>query len=121
LKNPESEKVRALEMSVKEIREAKNELIKISCDEKQRALYELRAKALKDETSALNKAKREGKEEGLKEGKEKGLKEGKEKGIKEGEKIKSLEIAKNLLDVLDDETIALKTGLTVDEINQLRK
>ncbi|MPQ45314.1 Rpn family recombination-promoting nuclease/putative transposase, partial [Clostridium tarantellae] len=113
LKNPESEKVRALEMSVKEIREAKNELIKISCDEKQRALYELRAKALKDETSALNKAKREGKEEGLK--------EGKEKGIKEGEKIKSLEIAKNLLDVLDDETIALKTGLTVDEINQLRK
>ncbi|MPQ45379.1 PD-(D/E)XK nuclease family transposase, partial [Clostridium tarantellae] len=41
LKNPESEKVRALEMSVKEIREAKNELIKISCDEKQRALYEL--------------------------------------------------------------------------------
>ncbi|WP_327445297.1 Rpn family recombination-promoting nuclease/putative transposase [Clostridium tarantellae] len=113
LKNPESEKVRALEMSVKEIREAKNELIKISCDEKQRALYELRAKALKDETSALNKAKREGKEEGLKEG----LKEGKEKGIKEGIEA----VARNLLDVLDNETIALKTGLTVDEINQLRK
>ena len=31
------------------------------------------------------------------------------------------EIAKNLLDVLDVETIALKTGLTVDEVNSLKK
>jgi predicted transposase/invertase (TIGR01784 family) len=69
LKNPESEKVRSLEMSIKEIREAKDELIKMSNDEKQRALYEMRAKRLKDEISALNKAKEEGKAVGIIEGK----------------------------------------------------
>ena len=36
LKNPESEKVRSLEMSVDEIREAKDELIKMSNDDTQR-------------------------------------------------------------------------------------
>lgn len=69
LKNPESEKVRSLEMSIKEIREAKDELIKMSNDEKQRALYEMREKRLKDEISALNKAKEEGKAVGIIEGK----------------------------------------------------
>ena len=51
---------------------------------------------------------------------DKGLKEGREKGLKEGEKRKAIEIAKSLLDVLDVETIALKTGLSVDEINKLK-
>lgn len=43
-----------------------------------------------------------------------------ERGKEIGEKIKALEIAKNLLDILDDETIGLKTGLPVDEIKRLR-
>ena len=47
---------------------------------------------------------------------DKGLKEGR----KEGEKRKAIEIAKSLLDVLDIETISLKTGLSVDEINKLK-
>ena len=34
---------------------------------------------------------------------------------------KAIEIAKNLLDVLDNRTIALKTGLDVEQIEQLRK
>ncbi|MGL5693623.1 MAG: hypothetical protein ACRCXA_06080 [Peptostreptococcaceae bacterium] len=46
--------------------------------------------------------------------------EGKEEGIKEGEKKKAIEIAQSLLDVLDVETIALKTGLSIDEINKLK-
>jgi hypothetical protein len=33
---------------------------------------------------------------------------------------KAIEIAKNLLDVLDDETISLKTALSVKEIKKLR-
>lgn len=44
----------------------------------------------------------------------------KEEGLKEGEKKKALEIAKSLLDVLDVETISLKTGLSVEEINKLK-
>jgi len=39
-----------------------------------------------------------------------------EKGIMQ----RNIEIAKNLLDVLDNETIALKTGLSVDVVEGLR-
>lgn len=38
--------------------------------------------------------------------------------IRHQEKIN---IAKNLLDLLDDSTISTKTGLSIDEIKQLRK
>ena len=31
-----------------------------------------------------------------------------------------IQIAKNLMDILDNETIALKTGLTIDEVSKLR-
>ena len=72
-------------MSVEEIREAKDELIKMSNDDTQRELYEMRAKTLRDKISALNEAERKGikkgREEGRKEGIEKGIKEGIEKGI----------------------------------------
>ena len=36
------------------------------------------------------------------------------------EKTKASEIAINLLDVLDNETIAAKTGLTIEEIQKLK-
>ena len=56
-------------------------------------------------------------EKGLKKGREEGRVEGREEGLNE----KALEIARNLLDVLDDETIAKKTKLTVAEVANLRK
>lgn len=112
LKDPESEKVRSLEMSIEEIRQAKDELIRMSNDDTQREIYEMRAKTLRDKVSALNEAERKGIE--------KGMQKGIQKGIKEGEKNKAIEIAKSLLDVLDVDTIALKTGLSTDEINKLR-
>jgi len=49
-------------------------------------------------------------------GRLKGRKEGKAEGMKEGMK----KVALNLLDILDDATIAEKTGLTVEEIRELR-
>ena len=55
-------------------------------------------------------------EDGLK----KGLEQGLEQGQKKGRDDRSLEIAKNLLDILDNETIALKTGLSIEEIEELR-
>ena len=45
--------------------------------------------------------------------------EGKEEGIEEGKKENQAEIAKNLLDVLDIETISNKTGLSITEIKKL--
>lgn len=72
----------------------------MSNDTEQREIYDMRAKILKDKVSALNKAKEQGREE--------------------GEFKKAIEIATNLLDVLDDETIAIKTGLSIEEVNKLR-
>ncbi len=43
----------------------------------------------------------------------------KEEGKDEGKKEKQIEIAKNLLDVLDIETISKKTGLSITEIKKL--
>ena len=51
---------------------------------------------------------------------EEGKREGKREGKIEGKIEEKVEIAKNLLDVLDDETIALKTGLTIEEVQRLR-
>jgi hypothetical protein len=48
------------------------------------------------------------------------IKEMEENAEKRGENLKAIEIAKNLLDVLDDETIAIKTGLNIEEMKKLR-
>ena len=45
---PQSEKVRTLELSIEEIRQAKDELIRISNDSTQRELYDMRANSLRD-------------------------------------------------------------------------
>ncbi|PID50471.1 MAG: hypothetical protein CR991_01320, partial [Proteobacteria bacterium] len=55
-----------------------------------------------------------------KQGRAKGQEEGRKEGREEGAKTKTLDIARQLLDVLDDHTIARKTGLTVKEVAQLR-
>ena len=90
----------AKQFNVEEIREAKDKLVRMSNDKEQREIYEIRSKILKDKVSALNEAER--------------------KGIEKGIKQRTLELAHNLLDILDSETISLKTGLTVDEIEKLR-
>ena len=103
-------------MSVDEIREAKDELIKMSNDDTQRELYEMRAKTLRDKISALNEAERKGIKKGRAEGREEGIKE----GIEKGEKNKAIEIAKSLINLgLDKESIAKSTGLDLCEVEKL--
>jgi predicted transposase/invertase (TIGR01784 family) len=75
---------------------------------KELEILEKRQMFLHDNRNAILKARQEGRQEGLREGEQL------------GEKRKALEIARQLLDVLDDETIARKTGLTVAEIQALR-
>ena len=104
LRDPESEVIRKLEMSNKEIREAKDELYRLSRNSKERELYYLREKSLRDEISALANAK------------EKGLKEGLKQWLFEGK----LESARSFLDILDDDTIATKLNIDVDIIKKLR-
>ena len=102
LRDPESEKVRNLELSIKEVREAKDELIRMSNNEEQRSLYEMRAKIFKDKVSALNKARRE--------------------GIDEGSNERALKIARNLLETgMTEEQIAELAELGIEEIKRLKE
>lgn len=78
--------------------------------------YQQDLKARWDNQACLDFAEEKGREEG----REEGLEKGREEGKAEGEKRKQIEIAKNLLDVLDIETIVLKTGLSVEEIESLK-
>ena len=99
-------------MSVDEIRQAKDELIRMSNDDTQRELYEMRAKTLKDKVSALNEAERKG----IK----KGIKEGIRKGIEEGKNEKAIEIAKSMINIgLDKDTIVKSTSLDPSEVEKL--
>lgn len=50
----------------------------------------------------------------------KGLAQGLAQGLEQGVAQERMEIAKALLDILDDETIALKTGLRQEEVCRLR-
>ena len=65
----------------------------ISLSKEERALYLSREMAIHDEATKLDEAKKEGK----------------------------LEVAKNLLDVLDDEIISIKTGIDIEKVRELRK
>ena len=95
-------------MENKEIKKANEELDKILSDEKERYLADLRFKYLSDRATMIETGIREGKEQGKKEGK------------KEGERLKAIEIAKNMLkDKKDLKEIIKYTGLTEDEIKKL--
>lgn len=106
IKNPKLLEVS--DMENKEIKKANEELDKILSDEKERYLADLRFKYLSDRATMIETGIREGKEQGKKEGK------------KEGERLKAIEIAKNMLkDKKDLKEIIKYTGLTEDEIKKL--
>ncbi len=73
---------------------------------------------------AEEKGRAEGREEGLEEGIEIGVEQGRaeglEEGIEKGALLAKQAIARNLLDVLDDATIAAKTGLSLEQVAALR-
>ena len=50
----------------------------------------------------------------------KGMRKGMQEGMRKGRNEEKMLIAQNFLDVLDNETIAVKTGLNIDEIEHLR-
>ena len=100
----------------------------INFSDEERDEYENTLKWMRDIVGGIEKATDDGIQEGiekgieigLEKGLEKGIEVGMEKGIEKGKLDAKLEVARNLLDVLDNETIANKTGLIVDEIEKLR-
>ena len=109
IESPTSELIDKLEMSSDEIKEAKEELLRLSGNDKERERYEKRFESLLEQNSLLANAER------------KGLEKGKKEGLKEGENRKAIEIAINLIkNGLDNELIKNTTGLSIKEIMQLR-
>jgi predicted transposase/invertase (TIGR01784 family) len=70
---------------------------------------------------AIEIANEQGLAKGREEGREVGREEGLEQGLEQGAREKALSIASNLLDVLDDLTIAGKTGLSIAAVKALRE
>jgi predicted transposase/invertase (TIGR01784 family) len=76
---------------------------------------------IQDQRGALQLAQRVGEEQGRKKGMEEGLKEGIKEGLEAGDRQASQRIAVNLLNFLDDESIAGNTGLSLDAVQALRQ
>ena len=101
LREPESEVVRKLEMTNKEIREAKDELYRLSMDEKERALYFIREKSIRDEISALANAE--------------------EKGIEKGVEQRNIEIVSNMLsEGLSEDMISKLTKIDINKVIEIK-
>lgn len=118
-----------------EIKVATKMIRELSADELAYEEYQAREKYWHDELSkkayaehklklATEKAIAEGMEKGIEQGLEQGLEQGIQQGIEE-EKIKAreekLKIAKGLLGILDEDTIAERFELSIDEIKALKK
>jgi predicted transposase/invertase (TIGR01784 family) len=57
---------------------------------------------------------------GFNQGVKQGVQQGVQQGLQQGEKQAKLDIARQLLDLLDEETISQRTGLTLEEVQQLK-
>jgi predicted transposase/invertase (TIGR01784 family) len=83
-------------------------------DDKQRRLYELRVRAIRDYDSGMSTAKAEGITEGRVEGRVEGRAEGRAEG--------RVEIAKNMLTMnMSYEVISQATGLSIEDIKNIRQ
>ena len=96
---------------------AKQELDILKLPEQERLAYEKYQDDLHYQASMVESSYTIGVKKGVKQGIEKGI----EKGMIKGEKQKAIEIANNLIDVLDSKTIAIKTGLSEKEIESMRQ
>ena len=114
LDNPEGAEVEKIMEKNEEIKEAKNELNRLSQDEI------LRRQLLKEKLLRMDMKQIE--EDAREDGKEEGLIEGEKKGKVEGKKEKSIEIAKRMLEKnMPIETIIEITQLTEAEVKNLIK
>ena len=74
-----------------------------------------------DQQGISRKGTKEGLAQGREEAREKGRKKGIEEGLALGMRKKALEIARQLLNVLDNQTISQTTGLSIEDIQSLRE
>ena len=104
------------DFKAKGLKKAKQELDILKLPDHERLAYERYQDDLHYQASMVESSYTIGIRKGVKQGIEQGI----EQGMIKGEKQKAIEIAKNLIDILDSKTIAIKTGLTEKEIEVLR-
>ena len=94
----------------------------ISADEEERRLAFVRQRAMHDEATLLKEAREGGFEQGVEQGIEKGIEKGIEQGIEQGRHVQMRETALKLIaqTEMDDAMIAELSGLSVDQVEQLR-
>ena len=98
------------------------EIAQIACfNAIERTDYEDSLKNYRDWKGIIETAHEEGQEIGQKIGREKGRIEGRIEGHEEGRMKEREYLARNLLDILDDNTIAQKTGLSKTQVKLLRQ
>ncbi|MCY6482822.1 Rpn family recombination-promoting nuclease/putative transposase [Clostridium aestuarii] len=95
-KDISEEKLKELMELDTDIKRAEERLEYLSSDKKTIEIYKAREKSLHERANMISSA------------------------IEEGENKKAIEIAKNLLDLLDIETIATKTGLSIEIVKSLK-
>ena len=83
--------------------------------------YEYRLIQIRDQWAILETAREDGYKKGYEIGYKIGLHREIERGYEQGMRNSNLKIAENLLDILDDETIADKIGLPLETVQELRK
>ena len=90
------------------IKMAEEKLEKLSHDPDTIALYRAREDSAHERANLIITGIRKGIEEGI------------QQGIQQGIHQRNIEVAVNLLDILDDKTISQKTGLSIEEVKKLR-
>ena len=90
------------------IKMAEEKLEKLSHDPDTIALYRAREDSAHERANLIST------------GIQRGIEEGIQQGIQQGIHQRNIELATNLLDILDDETISQKTGLSVEKVRKLR-
>lgn len=114
--NPSEEVLDMIEEHDPAIKKANSVLDYLANDKETMRLYELREKAIHDEVTRLEGAKREGHEKGMQEGHEKGIQEGLAKGMQDGMKNAAINMINKGFDI---PTIVEVTGLNKDVVNKL--
>lgn len=120
INHPSPEILETLAKEGKEMAKAVELLEVISQDEQNRRIYEARQKEIMDEAQRQYESRKKGLEQGLKKGLEQGIKQGIQQGMQQGMQQAKLEMVESLLDILDDDVIAEKTGIPLSKVEELR-
>ncbi len=97
-----------------------NRIVKTSLNDDENQYVQDQAEFWEDYDELTERLYNYGLTDGKRKGREEGIKEGIEKGMEKGKEFEKIQIAIALLDILEIETIAQKTGLSVESVLSLK-